>query len=570
MRSLLAVLTLLATGHAALAEPLVESIDRHDLAALPRSVRAIAPLPDGGALVLGRLAVPDGESIADQPPVLVRIGPDHQAAREAVPGIGDLIDVASRDGTVWLLGAAGAAVLRPGQTWQLIALERRPLDPIRISRIAAIDGHRAIAVRLAAMDHRSGAIVDVLDGMQVVEHREFPGFVLTRPAADAAGSMWAGLVRAPGSLASDQLVGRVQYTAGTWTLWRYDGAGVQLDGVAIRDGGPYHNITALAPDAAGGVFILEGRSVLHYDRDGALAPLGAGIQVAAMGWDPVRDRFVVAAIPDYSAPRRTPLRVVMFDRAGRRVSDETIALPEWFTSAHDPPWLRDPALAFGLDAVWLLAGPFVWRRTDHWIEYAARAAEEDVAHSDRQATLDAAKQVVGLAVPGTLAVGIGTFGAAAVHGEPFDRAAQSYLAGVAGALAPAMLLESCLPAESPAHPEPGPAVIGALFQQLGFLVGAGGAATASGFATWGIGEQLAPSRSRDGALAGALIGSSLATIGSIALTNALDRRFSSAFAYRVALASSLIASGASLGYQLGGGGHVMISPHFGRRVPAAP
>src|SRR5580765_8289818 len=54
MRSLLAVLTLLVTGHAVLAEPAVEPIDRHELAELPQYVRAIAPLPGGGALVLGR------------------------------------------------------------------------------------------------------------------------------------------------------------------------------------------------------------------------------------------------------------------------------------------------------------------------------------------------------------------------------------------------------------------------------------------------------------------------------------------------------------------------------------
>lgn len=567
MRSLLAVLTLLATGHAALAEPAVEPIDRHELAELPQYVRAIAPLPGGGALVLGRLAVPHDRTFADLPPVLVRIGPDHKAAREAVPDIGDLVDVASRDGAVWLLGAAGAAVLRPGQTWQLIALERRALDRNRVSRIVAIDGHRAIAVRVARIDDRSGTIVDVLDGMQVVEHREFPGFMLARPAVDAAGSMWAGLLHAPGSQASDRLVGRIQYTAGTWTLWRYDGADVQLDGAALRGGGPYHDIAVLAPDADGGLYALEGRSILHYDRDGALAVLGqvdAGTNVSVTGWDPVRDRFVVVAVPGYSARLGTAPRVVMFDRTGRRVSDETLEPPGWFTSTHQPLLLLDPAFAFAADAVWLSAGPFVWHRTDHWIEYAARAAKEYVAYSERQSKLDATREVVEHAIPGALAVGLGTFGAAVVHDEPFGRAAGPYLAGVAGAVAPAILLEACLPAEWEPHPEPGPALVGQLFQQLGLLVGAGAAATTSGFATWGLGEQIAPSKSRDGALAGALIGGGIGVLSSAVITNALAHRFSSAFAYRVAVASSLIASGASLGYQLGGGGHVMISPHFGR------
>lgn len=573
MRSLFAVLTLLATGHAALAGRAVEPVDPHELAELPQHVRAIAPHPDGGALVLGRTAVLDDRIIAQLPPVLVRIGPDHKAAREAVPDVGDLVDVASRDGTVWLLGAAGAAVLRPGRTWQLIPLERRALDPIRISRIAAIDGHRAIVVRIALMDHRSGTIVDVLDGMQVVEHREFPGFVLTSPAADVAGSMWAAIRRAPGSVASDQLVGRIQYTAGTWTLWRYHGDDVQLDGAEIRDGGRYHDIAALAPDAGGGVYVLEAGSVVHYERDGTVAPLGqlgAGIDVSAMGWDSVRDRFVVVAIPGLYAARATSVRVVMFDRAGRRMSDDTLELPEWFTRAHNPPLLIDPTLAFGPDAVWLSAGPFVWRRTDHWTGYVARAAEQYVAQSDHQAMVGATQKVVALAVPSALAVGLGTFGAAAVHDEPFDRVARSYVAGVAGAVAPTMLLELCLPAEWATNPEPGPALVGQLFQQLGLVVGAGAAATASGFATWGVGEQIAASKSPDRALAGALIGGGLGVIGSVVVTNALDKRFSSAFAHRVAIASSLIASGASLGYQLGGGGHVMISSHFGRHAPVAP
>jgi hypothetical protein len=158
------------------------------------------------------------------------------------------------------------------------------------------------------------------------------------------------------------------------------------------------------------------------------------------------------------------------------------------------------------------------------------------------------------AIPGALAIGLGTFGAAAVHGEPFDRAARSYLAGVAGAVVPAILVEGCLPDEWAPSPGAGMPTIGQAVQQLGLVVGAGAAATTSGLATWAVGEQIAASRSRDGALAGALIGGSLGAIASIAITNALDRRFSSEFTHRVAVASSLIASGASLGYQIGGGG----------------
>lgn len=557
MRILVAVLTLLAAGRAALAGPPVEPIDRHGLAELPQYVRAIAPLPGGGALVLGRLALPHSPVIARRPPVLVRIGPDHQAVREAAPEIGDLVDVAARDGTVWLLGAAGAAVLRPGQRWQGIALEPRVLDPTRISRIAAIDGDRAIAVRVTQIGDRAGTIVDALDGVRVVEHRELPGLVLDAPTADAAGSMWAAILRAPGGMANDQLVGRIQYAAGTWTLWRYAGADVQLDGAEIRDGGRYYHITALAPDADGGVYALEYGFVLHYDRDGALAllgHLGAGIDVSAMGWDPMRDRFVVVAVPGFSAPRGTPPRVVTFDRAGRRTSDETLELPAWFTRARRAPDLLDPTVAFAPDALWLSAGPFVWRRTDHWIEYAARSAEEYVAHGERQATLDATRDLVEHAIPGAVAVGLGTFGAAAVHHEPFDRMARSYLAGVGAAVAPAIVLVGCLPSEWVTSPGPGLPTVGKMLQQLGLAVGAGAAATTSGLATWAVGEQGAASRSRGGALAGALIGGGIGALTSIAVTSALAHRFPSRFAHRVAVASSLIASGASLGYQLGGGG----------------
>lgn len=338
---------------------------------------------------------------------------------------------------------------------------------------------------------------------------------------------------------------------------RYEGADVQLDGAAIRDGGRYCNIAALAPDADGGVYVLESGSVLHYDRDGELALLGhvgVGVAVSAMGWDPVRDRFVVVAISGFDARRGRPPRLVMFDRAGRRISDETLELPEWFIRAHHPPFLVDPAFAFGSDAMWLSAGPFLWRRTDHWIEYASRAAEDYVAQRERQDTLDTAREVVEHAVPGALAVGLGTFGAAAVHGEPFEQTARSYLAGVGGAVLPAIVLEGCLPAEWVASPGAGMPTVAKMVQQLGLVVGAGAAATTSGLATWAVGEQDAASKSRGGALAGALIGSSLGAITSIAVTNALANRFPDRFTHRVAIASSLIASGASLGYQIGGGG----------------
>jgi hypothetical protein len=182
------------------------------------------------------------------------------------------------------------------------------------------------------------------------------------------------------------------------------------------------------------------------------------------------------------------------------------------------------------------------------------AALAGPAGTDPHATLDALREAVEHAVPGAVAVGVGTFGAAAVHDEPYERTARSYVAGVGGAVLPAIVLEGCLPAEWVASPGAGMPTVAKMVQQLGLVVGAGAAATTSGLATWAAGEQDAASRSSDGALAGALIGSSLGAITSIAVTNALANRYSSHFTHRVAIASSLIASGASLGYQIGGGG----------------
>src|SRR5882724_11039386 len=143
-----------ASARIASAAPLDERLEP----ALPDYIIKTAPLPGGGALVLGGMLESELLSPAFVSGVkhVVIVDARGVVAIETVPNVGQPLDVAVLDGTAWVLGTTGVAVAQAGASWRRIESERRTEGDIVIT-----DATHAIATgtgRAVRIDATAGTV----------------------------------------------------------------------------------------------------------------------------------------------------------------------------------------------------------------------------------------------------------------------------------------------------------------------------------------------------------------------------------------------------------------------------
>ncbi|MEO6776856.1 MAG: hypothetical protein ABI467_28220 [Kofleriaceae bacterium] len=155
---------------------------------------------------------------------------------------------------------------------------------------------------------------------------------------------------------------------------------------------------------------------------------------------------------------------------------------------------------------------------------------------------------------GTLALVGGIAGGMAIHDDHVGTTTGELFGGFAGAVLPMVLVQECLPVLGYRNGNPVAETWSQLFAFGGIAGGFVATTTLGGLGTWGAGELESGSRSRNGALGGAMIGAGMGALGSIVLTKWLANHPHDRIGARTWLATSIVAATATFGYQLGGGG----------------
>jgi hypothetical protein len=550
MTGLIVLWSLLATEREG---PQVAVAERPD-DAIPARVVKLAPLPDGGAVLLGERASR-----------LVAIGPTGLAAPEVHPDVGSLLDVAALDDEVWALGTR-AVLHRNGQgRWRSFAVPPLPAPPAAGSRscqppaqIVALEPGRAVVLRAPGASNTVMHLLDASGG--VSDEVLIPGLCLAPAASDGAGRLWAPAYRFserwPGW---ETEFGLGRYTQGRWRIWHGWSGPPPLpasDRVAITatvsDRRPDGRLVALAPAATGALLartVVGDYRWLQDDPDGPAArraTIAVGPRIendVALAVHPATGAGLILTIPPGGA--REPARLLRLSSDGHLTTLATVPIPPW---TEPPP--RPATLAARGDTVWIAVSTAVLRQTGAgwtvWWSPRARAQAQATTRTREQQRVGDNRRhaLLGAAVlgGGALAVAVATGSAKAQHDARPAHLAAQVLGGSAGGLAAGLLFD----AGSGYRRE-----WATLTRGTAIVAGTALGATGSYLAGESLAHSRRPGAAFGGAAAGALVGTCLA--GSLITWQ--NRRYPGWYEQlAIAVGAGLVGSFATFGYQLGSGG----------------